>query len=82
MILSAHVIPTSGPVDKGPLPGNPNVILVSLGKLISEETGQLTFFFFNITIKPSLSAVQFDFQSYYLMMTSCMCFTYFQSYPY
>ncbi|KAG7226352.1 hypothetical protein INR49_013763, partial [Caranx melampygus] len=30
--------PSKGPVDKGPLPGNPNVVLVSLGKLLSEET--------------------------------------------
>ncbi|KAM9425066.1 circularly permutated Ras protein 1-like isoform 3-T3 [Pholidichthys leucotaenia] len=29
-----------GSVDKGPLPGNPNVLLVSLGKLISEEKAQ------------------------------------------
>uniref|UniRef100_UPI003AACD8FA circularly permutated Ras protein 1-like isoform X2 n=1 Tax=Centroberyx gerrardi TaxID=166262 RepID=UPI003AACD8FA len=27
----------TGSADKGPLPGNPNVILVSLGKLLSEE---------------------------------------------
>ncbi|KAF7653757.1 hypothetical protein LDENG_00078820 [Lucifuga dentata] len=30
----------AGSADKGPLPGNPNVILVSLGKLLSEETVQ------------------------------------------
>lgn len=28
------------PADKEPLPGNPNVVLVSLGKLLSEERGQ------------------------------------------
>ncbi|XP_076008419.1 circularly permutated Ras protein 1-like [Genypterus blacodes] len=31
----------AGSADKGPLPGNPNVILVSLGKLLSEESVQL-----------------------------------------
>ncbi|XP_054455473.1 circularly permutated Ras protein 1-like [Anoplopoma fimbria] len=35
--------PTSkGSADKGPLPGNPNVLLVSLGKLLSEERAQTT----------------------------------------
>ncbi|XP_039991541.1 circularly permutated Ras protein 1-like [Xiphias gladius] len=29
-----------GSADKEPLPGNPNVVLVSLGKLLSEERGQ------------------------------------------
>ncbi|XP_061565329.1 circularly permutated Ras protein 1-like isoform X2 [Cololabis saira] len=31
-----------GSADKGPLPGNPNVVLVSLGKLLSEERVQPT----------------------------------------
>ncbi|XP_010770422.1 circularly permutated Ras protein 1-like isoform X1 [Notothenia coriiceps] len=30
------------PKDKSPLSGNPNVLLVSLGKLLSEERGQIT----------------------------------------
>ncbi|CAK6964128.1 circularly permutated Ras protein 1-like isoform X1 [Scomber scombrus] len=33
-------ISTSATADKGPLPGNPNVVLVSLGKLVSDERVQ------------------------------------------
>ncbi|XP_072229733.1 circularly permutated Ras protein 1-like [Leuresthes tenuis] len=32
----------TGSADKGPLPGNPNVVLVSVGKLLSEEREQPT----------------------------------------
>ncbi|KAM8876405.1 circularly permutated Ras protein 1 isoform 1-T1 [Synchiropus picturatus] len=32
----------ASPEDKGPLPGNPNVLLVSVGKLLSEEEEELT----------------------------------------
>lgn len=34
--------PRPGSADKGILPGNPNVVLVSLGKLLSEQRGQKT----------------------------------------
>ncbi|XP_069547559.1 circularly permutated Ras protein 1-like isoform X1 [Brachyistius frenatus] len=34
---SSSIQPLEGSEDKGPLPGNPNVVLVSLGKLLSEE---------------------------------------------
>ncbi|KAK5850673.1 hypothetical protein PBY51_001531 [Eleginops maclovinus] len=34
------LIPSPTSKDKGPLSGNPNVLLVSLGKLLSEERGQ------------------------------------------
>lgn len=40
---SAPALPSAGgAADKGILPGNPNVVLVSLGKLISEERAQAT----------------------------------------
>ncbi|XP_031699384.1 circularly permutated Ras protein 1-like [Anarrhichthys ocellatus] len=36
------VPPPTKSADQGPLPGNPNVLLVSLGKLLSEERAQTT----------------------------------------
>ncbi|KAM9715806.1 circularly permutated Ras protein 1-like isoform 1-T3 [Menidia menidia] len=40
--LRASTPTGKGSPDKGPLPGNPNVVLVSLGKLLSEERVQPT----------------------------------------
>lgn len=36
-IFNAYVIPN---LESADLPGNPNVVLVSLGKLLSEEKGK------------------------------------------
>lgn len=38
IVFNALAAPCSGSADQGPLPGNPNVLLVSLGKLLSEES--------------------------------------------
>lgn len=50
------VLPCPGSADKEILPGNPNVVLVSLGKLVSEDKGQSTL---SIIIKHSLSPIWF-----------------------
>lgn len=78
LILNALVVPNSRSADKEPLLGNPNVVLVSLGKLLSEDRGQWTFI---VTIVlPSLSAILFNCQSHWLAMT--IMFACFQSRPY
>lgn len=57
------VVSCPGSADKEILPGNPNVVLVSLGKLVSEDKGLLTL---SIIIKPSLSPVWFYLLFYWL----------------